>query len=136
MALTRSEMVNIAVQKYFIGLNNKDVPSATDIMDENSVMWFSAAKYRYEGRAANIVHLTEFTKTFETVHFHNFINVVDVEQQAIATRFHVDLTDFDGVLLSMSNCNWFQFNDVGLIKDILIYNAAPLQKGFESGSAV
>ena len=36
----------------------------------------------------------------------------------------------------MSNCNSFQANDDGLFNDCLIYNSAPLEKGFEAGSAV
>ena len=136
MSLTREKMIDMAVNKYFVGLNNHNVKSATDVMSEDCLMWFTAAKYRYEGRAANITHLTEFTESFKVIDFHNFINVVDVNNRSIATRFHIDLTDHDDELLSMSNCNWFQFDEQGLIKDILIYNSAPLQKGFEAGSAV
>lgn len=136
MLLTREQLIKMAVDDYFIGLNKHDVPLATSGMGENCTMWFSAAKYRYEGIAANIVHLTEFTENFETVNFHNFVNIVDVDTQAIATRFHVDLIDHKGKLLSMSNSNWFQFNEDGKIEDILIYNAAPLKEGFEAGSSV
>ena len=136
MALTREELIDISVNKYFIGLNDHDVKRATDIMAPDCIMRFSAAKFRYEGVAANIVHLTEFTENFKLINFHNFVNVVDTESQSIATRFHVDLLAHDGESLSMSNCNWFKFNADGLIEDILIYNAAPLQKGFEAGSAV
>ena len=135
MPLTREQLINTAVEKFFKGMNNKNVKSATDIMDEDCIMRFSAAKFRYEGRAANIVHLTEVTETFERIYFHNFVSIVDEKQQAIATRFQVELTDFENETLSMSNCNWFQFNEAGLVSDILIYNAAPLQKGFEAGSA-
>ena len=135
MPLTYEQLIDISVNKYFIGLNEHDVERATDIMAPECVMRFSAAKFRYEGVAANIVHLTEFTENFKLINFHNFINVVDTKSQSIATRFHVNLLAHDGERLSMSNCNWFQFNADGLIEDILIYNAAPLQKGFEAGSS-
>lgn len=136
MPLTREELIDISVNKYFIGLNEHSVKTATDIMAPDCVMQFSAAKFRYEGIGANIIHLTEFTESFKIINFHNFVNVVDVDSQSIATRFHVDLLAHDGESLSMSNCNWFQFDPDGLMKDILIYNAAPLQKGFEAGSSV
>jgi len=135
MALSREHLVEIAVEKFFKGMNNKDVASATDIMADDCLMRFSAAKYRYEDREANIVHLTEVTETFSKIYFHKFVSVVDVPQQAIATRFNVELTDLEGEVMAMSNSNWFQFNEAGLVKEILIYNAAPLQKGFEAGSA-
>lgn len=135
MSLTREQLIETSVEKFFKGMNNKDVASATDIMAEDCLMRFSAAKYRYEGRPANVVHLTEVTQTFSKIYFHNFVSVVDVQQQAIATRFNVELTDLEGEVLAMSNSNWFQFNEAGLVSEILIYNAAPLQKGFEAGSA-
>ena len=135
MALSREQLVEIAVEKFFKGMNNKDVASATDIMADDCLMRFSAAKYRYEDREANIVHLNEVTETFSKIYFHKFVSVVDVPQQAIATRFNVELTDLEGEVMAMSNSNWFQFNEAGLVKEILIYNAAPLQKGFEAGSA-
>lgn len=135
MPLTRDQLIDIAVNKYFIGLNDHDVKRATDIMSPDCLMRFSAAKFRYDGIKANITHLSEFTENFKLINFHNFVNVVDTESQSIATRFHVDLLAHDGESLSMSNCNWFQFNKAGLIEDILIYNAAPLQKGFEAGSS-
>ena len=136
MALTREQLIKMAVDDYFIGLNKHDVPLATSGMAEDCVMQFSAAKFRYEGIAANVIHLTEFTENFEVVNFHNFVSIVDIDNQAIATRFHVDLIDHDGKVLSMSNSNWFQFNKDGKIEDILIYNAAPLKEGFEAGSSV
>ena len=135
MALTREQLIEIAVEKFFKGMNAKNVDVATSIMAENCLMRFSAAKYRYENRAANIVHLTEVTETFSKIYFHNFVNVVDVPQQAIATRFNVELTKNDGEVVAMSNSNWFQMNAEGLVSEIIIYNAAPLKEGFEAGSA-
>ena len=136
MALTREQLIEMAVDKYFIGSNNHDAAQMCSVLSEDCVMRFTAAKYIYYGREAIFAHLDDFAKSFKTVNFHSFVNVVDVPSQSIAVRFQVDLEDHDGEELSMSNCNFFQANDEGLFEDCLIFNSAPIQKGFEVGSAV
>lgn len=136
MVLTREQLIEMAVDKYFIGANNNNAEKMCSVLSENSIMRFTSAKYRYVGCSSILTHLNEFTSTFKIINFHDFVNVVDVQSQSIAVRFQVHLTDHDGEKLMMSNCNYFQANDDGLFDDCLIYNSAPLQKGFEAGSAV
>ena len=136
MALTRVQLIEMAIEKYFIGANENNAEKMCSVLSDDCVMRFTSAKYIYEDRNSILVHLKEFTSTFKVVNFHAFVNVVDVQNQSIAVRFQVHLEDYDGEKLMMSNCNFFQANDDGLFEDCLIYNAAPLQKGFEAGSAV
>ncbi len=136
MALTREQLIEMAVDKYFIGANENDAQKMCSVLSDDCVMRFTAAKYRYDDHDAIMVHLNEFTSTYKVVNFRNFVNVVDVKSQSIAVRFQVDLEDHDGEKLSMSNCNFFQANEDGLFNDCLIFNSAPLQKGFEAGSVV
>ena len=136
MALTREQLIEMAVDKYFIGANKNDAEEMCRVLSKDSVMRFTSAKYRYEGWDSILIHLQEFTSTFKVINFHEFVNVVDVQNQSIAVRFQVHLEDYDGEKLMMSNCNFFQANDDGLFNDCLIYNSAPLEKGFEAGSAV
>ncbi len=134
MPLSRAKLINLAVEKYFIGCNNHDHQAVIDTFAENCVMKFSSAKYQYNGRTALSVHFKEFLDTFKLVNFHNFENVVDYQNQSIASQFTVDLEAHDGEKISMTNCNFFHVNSAGLFDMIMIYNSAPLQKGFEAGS--
>lgn len=136
MALTREQLIDMAVDQYFEGSNNHDPDAMVAPLSDDCVMWFNAAKYRYDGKQAIFDHLADFAKSFKHVHFHHYINVVDVESQSIAVRFQVDLEDFEGEKLTMRNCNYFHANDEGKFYEVVIFNSAPIQKGFEVGSAV
>ena len=136
MALTREQLIELAIDKYFIGANKNDALAMCNVFSEDGVMRFSSAQYIYQGYESLLIHFKEFTSTFKIIKFHDFVSVVDVQSQSIAVRFQVYLEDYDGEKLMMSNCNYFQANAEGLFNDCLIFNSAPLQKGFESGSAV
>tara|TARA_Y100000385_G_scaffold172003_1_gene178138 strand:+ start:905 stop:1315 length:411 start_codon:yes stop_codon:yes gene_type:complete len=136
MALTREELIEMAVDRYFIGANKNDADEMCSVLSEDSVMRFTSAKYLYKGHKSILIHLNEFTSTFKIINFHNFVNVVDVQSQSIAVRFQVYLEAYDSEKIMMNNCNFFQANGEGLFNDCLIYNSAPLEKGFQAGSAV
>lgn len=136
MALTREQLIEMAVDKYFIGCNKNDPEQICSVLSSDCVMRFSAAKFIYDGHAAIYEHMQEFTTTFKVIDFRNFTNIVDVESQSIAIRFQVTLEDYDGVSITMNNCNFFQADENGLFNDCMIFNSGPLQKGFEAGSAV
>ncbi|MEO0411991.1 MAG: nuclear transport factor 2 family protein [Pseudomonadota bacterium] len=134
MALSRDELLDIAIQRYFIGCNNHDLKQVLGTFSEDCVMWFPATKFRYDGKAPLRTHFKDFLGTFPKVNFHNFINTVDPETQSIVSRFKVQLIDDEGEETMMRNCNFFYVNDDGLFKEIVIYNTSPIQKGFEAGS--
>lgn len=136
MALTREQLIDMAVDQYFEGSNNHDPAAMVAPLSDDCLMWFNAAKYVYEGKKAIFDHLEDFAKSFKVVHFHDYIKVVDVESQSIAVRFQVDLEDYEGDKFTMRNCNYFHANQDGLFYEVVIFNSAPIQKGFEVGSAV
>lgn len=134
MPLSRDELIDIAVERYFIGCNNHDLEQVLSTFAEDCVMWFPATKFRYDGKAPLRTHFQDFLGTFPTVNFHDFINTVDPETQSIVSRFKVQLIDDEGEETMMRNCNFFYVDDDGLFNEIVIYNTAPIQKGFEAGS--
>ena len=121
--------------QYFEGGNRNNADEMIAPLSDDCVMWFNAAKYIYRGKADILVHLQEFTKTFEVINFHTFESVVDVENQSIAVRFFVTLKDYDGEEVTMRNCNFFHANEAGEFYEIAIFNSGPLQKGFEAGNS-
>ena len=136
MALTREQLIEMAVDKYFIGCNEHNRDQVCSVLSEDCVMRFSSAKYVYDGRPSIYEHMQDFMTSFKVINFHNFVSIVDVETQSIAVRFQVTLEDHEGDAFTMNNCNFFKANEAGLFEDCLIFNSAPLQKGFEVGSAV
>lgn len=134
MALSRDQLIDLAVHKYFEGHNQHDGDSVLRTIAQDCVVRFNASHHRFAGCEAIKAHTQDFMHSFTDINFHNFENVIDVESQAIASRFIVQLTDAVGDVTVMKNCNFFSVNDQGLFDDILIFNNAPLDKGFREGN--
>lgn len=134
MPLTRAQLADLAINRYFIGFNNHDVESVMDTFAEDCIMTFSAADREFEGLESLREHTVEFIETFPTINFHNFQSVIDARPQTIAVRFIVQLIDADGEELVMNNCNFFKVNRAGLFTEVAIFNAGKLDKGFRAGN--
>lgn len=105
-----------------------------DTFADDCRMWFPAAAFSYRGTAALGEHFEDFLGTFETVHFHDYTHVVDVESQSICTYFTVVLVQPGADEVRMRNCNIFHVNRAGRFGEIIIYNSGPLDAGFHAGS--
>ena len=133
--LSRDELIALSHTAYFDGCNSHDLEGILATMSADCVMRFTAASYTYIGADAMRAHFNDFLSNFPTINFHNYVSVVDVELQTIATHFTVTLIDKNGDTLEMRNCNFFTTDENGLFNDVLIFNSAPLKAGFEAGSA-
>lgn len=133
--LDREKIIDIAVNRYFIGLNNRDLELVMGTMAKDCVMWFPAASFNYSGQHALTVHLEDFLANFPVVDFHDFVNVVDVETQSVVSYFTVRLLDDQNEETLMRNCNIFHFDAHGVFKEIIIYNSKALDKGFQVGNS-
>ena len=131
--LSREELINLAVDKYFIACNRHDHASVMKTFGEQCIMRFPAAQFRYAGLKNLSDHFEDFLGNFTVINFHDFINIVDAKSQSIVSYFKVDLTDRNGAETKMENCNIFHCNAEGLFKEIIIYNTAKLDKGFHAG---
>lgn len=134
MPLTKAQLEDIAVNRYFIGFNNHDEDSVMNTFADNCVMTFSAADREFEGPESLRDHTREFMETFPTINFHNFQSVIDAKAQTIAVRFIVQLIDHDGGEVVMNNCNFFKLNRAGRFTEVAIFNSGKLDKGFRAGN--
>ncbi len=133
MPLSREELIARSVG-YFESCNNHDWQGVMDSFAADCLMWFPAATFTYRGREALGVHFNDFLGTFETVNFHDYTHIPDVDSQAICTYFMVVLTKPNGEVTRMKNCNIFRLNDSGCFEEIIIYNSGALSDGFHAGS--
>ncbi len=133
--LDREQLLDLAVKRYFGGLNDHNLEVVMETMAQDCVMWFPAAEFNYDGHEALRVHMEDFLGNFPTVDFHDFVNVVDVETQSVVSYFTVRLVDGDNTEVSMRNCNIFHCDADGAFKEVMIYNSKPLDKGFQAGNS-
>ena len=134
MPLDRTQLVTLAEQQYFEACNAGDLPTVLSNFARDCRIRFAAAEFQYVGMDAIKTHFEEFVATFAQIDFRDCRSVVDVEAQTIAVQFEVELVDHDGNSTVMQNCNFFRVNSEGKFSDVMIYNSAPLEDGFEAGS--
>lgn len=135
MPLDRAALIDLAVQGYFVACNRGDLKTVLSTFAPNCRVRFASAEFEYCGAEALREHFEEFRDTFTLIDFRDFENLVDIEAQAIAVRFEVELVDREGRSTIMQNCNFFKVDNDGLFSDIVVYNTAPLDEGFEAGSS-
>lgn len=133
MPLSRQELIDLS-ERYFEGCNIHNHEQVMNTFTEDCLMAFSAADFRYTGKAALSTHFEDFLGTFKVIDFHDFVHIADQESQSICTYFTVALEPHEGENLRMRNCNIFHLNDQGVFKDCLIYNSGVLDQGFHAGN--
>ena len=131
--LNREKLIEMSEVDYFGGGNDHNLELMMKPLSKDCVMRFPSAGFRYAGTDALTVHLQDFFSAFKIINFYDFTHVVDVQEQAIVSYFTVELTDHDGVLVSMDNLNIFRCDKDGLFNEIIIYNTKGLDKGFQEG---
>ncbi|MFT6779018.1 MAG: hypothetical protein ACJAV1_002961 [Paraglaciecola sp.] len=133
MKLDREQLTAMSVA-YFEGCNQQNLEKCMNTVNDDCVMWFPAAPFRYNGKAAINVHLRDVFKTFKSIFFRDYKHIVDQQEQSIVTYFNVTLIPHEGETIHMKNCNIFHADEQGLFKEIIIYNSGALSAGFHEGS--
>lgn len=135
MALSRRKLIDAGVRNFFEKLNAHDLDAVMEGVTDSCEMRIPSSNFTYTGKPALRDHLKDFITSFSVINFRDFTVVADIDNSRLAVRFNISLTDDDGCETHMSNCNFFEVTDEGLLDDILIFASAPLSKGFEVGSS-
>ncbi len=135
MTITREQLITSGVENFFKKLNAHDLDGVMAGIAEDCEMRIPSSNFTYTGKTALRDHLDDFLQSFPVVNFRDFIVVSDPVESRLAVRFNISLTEDDGTQTHMSNCNFFEVDEKGLLTDILIFASAPLSKGFEVGSS-
>ena len=135
MTIDREKLIQSGVENFFKKLNAHDLEGVMQGIAEECEMRIPSSDFTYTGKAALREHLDDFLKSFPVVNFRDFIVASDPVESRLAVRFNISLAEDDGTETHMSNCNFFEVDEAGLLTDILIFASAPLSKGFEVGSS-
>lgn len=133
MMLDRERMIRQALDGFFLALNAKDIARLRETFTPQCPMIIPSSGLVYKDAHDMIVHLEDFTQTFERIHFHDFTLVPDPLERRLAATFTVTLTDDEGEVTEMRNANFFEFDDDHRISRVLIIATKPLDKGFQIG---
>ena len=118
--------VDMVVNKYFGNVDRKNMAAVLDTFNPGAVFSIQSAFTTHEGRDTGIRQMfRNLFDNYRTIVHKDFVHVVDVERNACAAQFNVELTDPAGNLTKMSNCNFFYLDDAGKFKRVFVYMSGP-----------
>ncbi len=118
---SREYFIHMVERAYFANVDAKNLDAVLDCFTEDAVFTIQSSFTVHEGRETGIRRMFEtfFANFAEGVH-REFSHVVDVENDRCSCRFSVELTGDDGTKTSLSNCNFFYFEN-GKFKRVFVY---------------
>jgi hypothetical protein len=118
--------VDMVVNKYFGNVDRKNMAAVLDTFNPGAVFTIQSAFTTHEGRDTGIRQMfRNLFDNYKIIVHKDFVHVVDVERNACAAQFNVELTDPAGNLTKMSNCNFFYLDDAGKFKRVFVYMSGP-----------
>ena len=118
--LNREELIALVEDAYFSNVDNKNLEPAVACFAEDAELRIQSAHVSHVGHDQIRRMFRDFMGATKIIYHGDFIHVVDVEHQWIASQF-VARNDYnDGRHVEMRNCNFFQIED-GRFKRVTIY---------------
>jgi hypothetical protein len=117
---------DMVANKYFANVDRKNMDAVLDTFNPGAVFTIQSAFTSHSGRDTGIRQM--FANLFENytkiVH-KDFVHVADIEGNAVASQFNVELVDHAGKLTTLSNCNFFYLDDAGKFERVFVYMSGP-----------
>ena len=129
MTLSVGQMRDIAVESYFGSVAKGDGKTVASLFAEDAVMRVMSAGIAYQGKSAIVEHFDDFLRVYERISFADFVTTADEAAQRVAVQFTITLIAGSDRIV-MTNCNFFQFDDAGLVRDVAIYMSDLPKAGF------
>jgi SnoaL-like domain len=114
--------VDMVENKYFGKVDRKDMVAVLDTFNPDAVFTIQSAFTTHSGRDAGIRQMfANLFENYKVIVHKDFAHVVDVERNACAAQFNVELIDPAGNLTKLSNCNFFYLDEAGKFKRVFVY---------------
>ncbi|TAM41310.1 MAG: nuclear transport factor 2 family protein [Rhodanobacter sp.] len=106
--LTRQQLVDLAVDKYFGNVDKKNMDAVLACMNEDTVVTIQTDHLDHKGIKGVRKMFETLFSTYKKTRHYGFEVTADAENQTVATRFNVTLEKPDGTFdPPMKNCNFF-----------------------------
>ncbi len=108
----REWYVDLAVNRYFANVDKKNLQAVLDCFNEDAVFTIQSHFTVHKGRETGIRQMFEKLFTYKSILHTDFENIVDVDNDAISSRFRVELDPPSGPHVHLMNVNhWYLKND-------------------------
>lgn len=119
--LDREGLVALVERDYFANVDARHIEAVLATMDSDAAFSVATHGVRHVGRDDEIRRMFERLYDEHAAVAHGeFVHVVDVERQSIASQFTVRNTEHDGSITVKHNCNFFHVED-GRFDRVVVY---------------
>lgn len=119
-SLDREGLIDLALNKYFANVDNKDLDAVLDCFHDNAMMTVQTSFTVHDGKE-NIKRMFEdFMAAYDVIIHRDFTCTVDVDNGRITASFVAELHDADGNKTYLENTNYWRIRD-DKFQEVYIY---------------
>lgn len=118
--LSRAELIDLAVKKYFGSVDRKDIKATLDCFNEEALLCTQTSFTRHAGKAAIRRMFEDFFGAYVSIVHKDFACTVDELNGRISASFIAELTDADGNVVNFHNTNFWRIRD-GRFQEVYVY---------------
>jgi len=107
-SLNRTQLVDLAIHRYFASVDRKDLPAVLDCFHDNALFTIQTAHTVHEGKEGLRRMFTDFFGAFRTIVHRDFTCTVDENNGRIAACFTAELVDHKGAKVLLENTNFWR----------------------------
>lgn len=119
----RDFYVKMVETNYFGNVDARNLEAVLDCFCDDAIFTIQSAHSVHRGKVEIREMFIELFKNYEPKMIHkDFRHVVDVENNRCSAQFNVELIETSGgPEISLTNCNFFYFNEYGKLKEVYVY---------------
>jgi ketosteroid isomerase-like protein len=119
-SLSRAELIDLAINKYFANVDAKDKAAALDCFHEEALFCVQTAFTRHSGKTEIGRMFDDFFAGYATIVHKDFTCTVDEKHGRISASFEAVLTGHDGEITRLFNTNFWRVRD-GKFQEVYVY---------------
>ena len=118
--LSREELIELAVSRYFGNVDAKNLPATLDCFNDEALFCVQTAFTRHAGKPAIGRMFEDFFASWKTIVHKDFTCTVDDKHGRVAASFEAVLTAEDGQVTRFFNTNFWRIRD-GRFQEVYVY---------------
>jgi ketosteroid isomerase-like protein len=118
--LTRAELIDLAIQRYFAQVDRKDMEAVLDCFHDEALFCVQTAHTRHSGKAQLRRMFELFFAAWADIVHKDFVCTVDEKNGRITASFEAVLTGHDGRKVTFFNTNFWRIRE-GKFQEVYVY---------------
>lgn len=118
--LSRAQLIDLALQRYFANVDRKDMAAVLDCFHEEALFCVQTAHTRHSGKNEIRRMFEDFFAAWADILHKDFVCTVDEKNGRITASFEAVLTGHDGRKVNFFNTNFWRIRE-GKFQEVYVY---------------